>query len=246
MKNKILIATILILILSTFFPSPVKANAPLPPAFTIVVINPPTDLELSVQLTKNEVNEIIPLEKVTNTWEAKFTLWGIDYWSEQENYKNAILIVKSKDYTFEIPLGDSLVEIYYSFYILDLETQTLLDDYPAWRAPVSAIMRVILTLLIEGIVFFLFAYREKRSWIVFLIVNLVTQGILHVWITVLGYSNYGILFLWIGEMIVLIVEIVVYLFALKEHKKPRAVGFAFLANFLSLILGTVLYHLLPF
>jgi hypothetical protein len=104
-----------------------------------------------------------------------------------------------------------------------------------------------LTLIIEGIVFFLFGYRRKRSWLVFIIVNLVTQGILNIWLAG-NYSplnNYLIFSLIGGEIVVFIVEIIAFLILVKEHGRLRTASFVVLANLLSLIAGGYLITVLP-
>ena len=54
------------------------------------------------------------------------------------------------------------------------------------------------TLLIEGVLLLAFGYRSRRSWLVFLLVNLVTQGgfALYLAVTVLnhGVSGWSLLF----------------------------------------------------
>ena len=59
--------------------------------------------------------------------------------------------------------------------MLDLQSRTLTAGQPWWRQPLLVFLRVALTLLLEGIVFFLFGYRQKRSWILFFLVNGLTQ-----------------------------------------------------------------------
>ena len=36
-----------------------------------------------------------------------------------------------------------------------------------------------MTLLIEGALFFAFGFRKKLSWVLFIIINLITQGLLN-------------------------------------------------------------------
>ena len=57
---------------------------------------------------------------------------------------------------------------------------------------------ILPTLLIEGLLLFAFGYRSKRSWRVFLLVNLVTQGAFAVYLAVIvlnhGVSGWSLLF----------------------------------------------------
>ena len=64
---------------------------------------------------------------------------------------------------------------YNNLCVLDLQSRTLTAGQPWWRQPLLVFLRVALTLLLEGIVFFLFGYRQKRSWILFFLANGLTQ-----------------------------------------------------------------------
>ena len=87
------------------------------------------------------------------------------------------------------------------------------------------------------------------SWIIFLTVNLMTQGILNLWINtssgsiITGYGLISILI--IGEFFVFIGEMILLPMFIKEHKKSYIVLYAFIANTISLIAGGYLLSLLP-
>ncbi|HHV05119.1 MAG TPA: hypothetical protein GXX60_01165 [Anaerolineaceae bacterium] len=246
MKNKVVLILIFVLLFSAFVPYPVNANAAPPPIVTIAVINPPSDLKLSVRYTKDSVTETKLLERWDAGWEAKFSLIDYSFLYERELYSNGVLIVKSQDYNFKLKLPDDVFDKYDVLYTLDLESKTLSEGKPAWQAPVSFSLRLIITLLLEGIVFYLFGYREKWSWILFVIVNFITQTILHVLITILGSEGYAILVFWFGEVIVFIIEMIAFPVALEEQSKWKDVAYAFVGNLLSLILGTYLIGKMPY
>ena len=100
------------------------------------------------------------------------------------------------------------------------------------------------TLLIEGILLLLFQYSWKQNWKAFLLVNLVTQGVLAAASSVLNLQNGAalwnyFLFLLPMEAVVLLIEL--YLYAgrglLTGHSKGRAALYAVTANFASAFLG---------
>lgn len=245
MKNRIALILSLILIFLVTFITPVKANAAMPPILTIVVVNPPDDLSLSIALLQGDQAETKLLERQDIAWEAKFKHFDHQFWRYSELYNNAKLIVSSKEYQFEIDLGLDNGKMVCRLCTLDLKSQTLSKGFPAWRAPATIALRVILTLLIEGIVFYLFGYREKRSWLIFLIVNLITQGVLHALLSGSDMPGYAMLIFWFAEIVVLIIEMIAFLTLLREHKKWRAAIYVFVANLLSLVLGSVLLYNLP-
>lgn len=100
------------------------------------------------------------------------------------------------------------------------------------------------TLLIEGILLLLFRYSWKENWKAFLLVNLVTQGVLAAASSVLNLQNGAALwnyFLFLLPMEAAILLIEIYLYAgrglLTGHSKGRAALYAVTANFASAVLG---------
>lgn len=100
------------------------------------------------------------------------------------------------------------------------------------------------TLLIEGILLLLFQYSWKQNWKAFLLVNLVTQGVLAAASSVLNLQNGAalwnyFLFLLPMEAVVLLIEL--YLYAgrglLSGHSKGRAALYTVAANLASAFLG---------
>lgn len=97
------------------------------------------------------------------------------------------------------------------------------------------------TILIEGLVLLLFRYRQKRSWVVFGVINLVTQSALAITLSVeavQGGVGWGFMSLFLmAEFAVLLVEAVAYVILLKEHSKELALSYALAANTLSAVIG---------
>ena len=100
------------------------------------------------------------------------------------------------------------------------------------------------TLLIEGALLLLYGYRSRRSWLVFLLVNLVTQGAFAAYLaaTVLnhGVSGWSLLFYLPIELIITVVESLLYRRLLTERSWERAVGYAIVANVCSATVGLLL------
>ena len=105
---------------------------------------------------------------------------------------------------------------------------------------------MVLTLVLEGIVFFLAGYRQKRSWLIFLIVNLVTQGLLHAAIQGPFQFYTHFIRLIFGEILIFIVELCVFCGAIKEKCWQLSAFTAFAANLLSLFAGGWALLHLPF
>lgn len=100
------------------------------------------------------------------------------------------------------------------------------------------------TLLIEGLLLLLFQYSWKRNWKTFLLVNMLTQGLLAVASSsVTAHSGVSAWYLFCfflpAELVVMFVEVFLYSGRglLTGHSKGRAALYAVTANFASAVLG---------
>ena len=92
-----------------------------------------------------------------------------------ENALPATLRMWNGEESFSLPIDPEGFSRYNNLVTLDVAGKRLLYGQPWWRQPLLIFLRVSLTLVLEGLVFLIFGYRQKRSWLVFLLVNLVTQ-----------------------------------------------------------------------
>lgn len=118
----------------------------------------------------------------------------------------------------------------------------------SWGAEIGGfLLRVVLTLVVELAVALLFGYRSKGQIKTILAVNLVTQVILNVlltlWYLLDGPLN-AMLRLLLAEILVLILEAFLYARRLpgENGKKRKAVLYAAAANILSVIVGWLLIN----
>lgn len=100
------------------------------------------------------------------------------------------------------------------------------------------------TLLIEGLLLLLFQYSWKQNWKAFLLVNVLTQGLLAVASSSVtahsGVSAWYLFFFFLpAEFVVMLVEVFLYSGRglLTGHSKGRAALYAVTANFASAVLG---------
>ena len=128
---------------------------------------------------------------------------------------------------------------------LDLKTGNLTVGQSSLRVPALVALRVALTLLIEGAVFFLFGHRKRRSWLAFLAVNIVIQGGLNVLFTGPNLGAYWIIGFVLGEIVVLAVEMAALVGIVNEFKRRRTAVFVVVANAASLAVGGLLITYLP-
>jgi hypothetical protein len=218
--------------------TPALANSAKPPSLVILVNNPPKDL--SITLVSNGGQENSRFRRVA--WEGYYA-----FYSTSMNINDQYTLkVTTNDESFECNIGTSLLG-YNTVYTLDIPNRKIaLGTYPFRRA-ILVSLRLLFTLLLEGLVFWFFNYREKRSWIIFLCINLITQGALNIWLNDGGHlmPSYLIFSLIIGEFFVFISEMIAFPLLIKEHGKGHSVSYAFIANLISLIAGGFIISLLP-
>ena len=115
------------------------------------------------------------------------------------------------------------------------------EDIPYTAMLIQTLLCVAGTLAIEIGLLFAFGYRTKDSYKKVIIVNLITQSIL-AFMVAYGYVFWANIFgalgvLFVGEIIVFTFEIIIYRKILLEKTKTKAILYAFVANFVSLLAG---------
>ncbi len=239
LKSVIAISTILLILITVMTSVPVFANAAEPPAMVIIVANAPSDLKVSIYHDAEAV--FIEGHKTTNAIEAQIKFYGRDL-PDNSAY---VLEVQYGTERFEITL-DKPLNTYHATYTLDLKEKMLVPGETLMRNVTLVGLRVGLTLLIEGAIFWLLGFRKRITWVIFLVINLLTQGVLNLMLaTNPVYASYVILGLIFGEIFVFIVEWIAILSVVKEHSQTKRFVTVTLANFASLILGGYLISILP-
>lgn len=97
------------------------------------------------------------------------------------------------------------------------------------------------TILIEGVLLFLFDYAWRENRKVFLLTNLITQGALALYIAVTvmqhGVSGWSYIFFAPIEIVITIIESLIYSKKLKGQSKSRAALYGVCANLASALIG---------
>jgi hypothetical protein len=247
MKKRIFV---LLVLLSAILSLPCFANSAEPPGFTIVVSNPADDLEVKLFVEENgEMKECI-LTTVERGWERYYRFYYHDqilpYSFEAANERSWTIIARYNGSETEFFVPTQRLEKYSNILTLDLKKGSLIVGEREWRAPVLIASRIALTILIEGIIFYIFGYREKSNWILFIICNLITQTFLNA--SFGGVNNdlyYWQLVFYATEIFIFIAETLLYAFAFKEKGTKRAIACALTANAASLVLGALIITYLP-
>lgn len=254
MKKKAL-SLLLALAFCLALPIPASANSAEPPGLTVLVLDPPEELRLTLTLTEEGADPMTwSLRESSVLWEKYYRFFGSYQaaWGT-ENALPATLLVEMEEESFSLPIDPEGFSRYNNLVTLDVAGKRLLYGQPRWRQPLLVFLRVFLTLLLEGLLFYRFGYRRKSSWAVFLVTNLLTQLGVNVAVQALfpvaiDFYNLlvsGIFFYTPLEIAVLLVEMAAFALLLREHRRRRAVGYAAAANLCSWFLGGALLAVLP-
>jgi len=212
-------------------------NSAEPPSILIIVPNAPEDLEVSIGSGNTNMMANIR-DKVIEKYYAFYS-------SELRIAKDYTVRVSTRESSFEIVLEKPLKK-YNNIYTLNLADKTLKPGKLLSRSIILVSMRITMTLAIEAIIFWLFGFRNKKSWIAFLIINIITQGALNIWLNgsapLASYLIFSLIFM---EFVVIIAEVIAFLAILKERGRGRTLLYVIAANFLSLLAGGYIITVLP-
>jgi len=249
MRRAYLLIALLALVIAAFLPfGAVSGKEVRTPGLSIFTINAPKDLELFIQFRHSALPEPREMQRASRYWETYYNY----YYQRQpgrfdEDFIGAKLIVRSSQYSYELPITrDPEMRVDKRLMTLDLKQGTLVYGEPGWRAPLSVAGRVLLTLLLEGFVFFLFGMRAKSSWLIFLITNLITHSLLSAFLAhPFEAKSDFFLTVFISVWIVL-VEAAIYYFTFKEIElSPKALLLALVANLVGFSLGVWIMPYFP-
>jgi hypothetical protein len=144
--KRTLICIAVLILLFGVYPPACNANSAEPPSILIIVPGAPDDLEISIG--ENAIANRIEHKE----FESFYT-----FYSYQLKSVDYIVTVTTEGKTFEIKL-DTPLETYNNIYTLDLKNQTLTPGKSLSRSVARVSIRVILTLVIEAIVFLILGY----------------------------------------------------------------------------------------
>ena len=163
----------------------------------------------------------------------------------QDNELIISKIITMKSYDFDITWD--LTDVTFSDQIrYDAGVLHGLDQNPFYNLDfyIYMVLRIIISIAIEGFIFYLFGFRKKSTYIIFSILNIVTQVALTLG-TIYSYyrgdTSYGTVFIFIGgEFLVFAGEMLILTLLIREKKLYQRTAVVFLANLLSMILGLII------
>lgn len=244
MKNKkiLIVLFLLLIVLNTAFQIEISANAAEPPSLVIIT---KTSDDVEIYLVNGESNQEILFRKLNKKIEDYHILYNKDLNSNLNDLENAKIKIKTDTEEFYIE-NEVVLNKYNSVYRLDKINKTLVEGKGLKRSIVLIASRITITIIIEMIIFYMFGFREKRSYYIFLLVNLITQFFLNYNINnMLPTTSYMMLNIIFMEIIILITELITLNLLIKEKSKVRISLFVIVANLLSYIVGGYIIMNLP-
>lgn len=237
--KKFLVFAMAFLMLAVVMPVRVYANSAEPPYMVILSVNAPSDTELVFTFRDGSTDTV---EKHLRLWEKCYFLYGGNVYGDR-------VTVTSSEKSFKLDLPDASGGSFSRVWTLDFEAETLTENVSPLRAPLYILLRVLFTLIIECGFYYLIGYREKRSFIAFIAVNLITQMFVNIVIN--GGSLdifYSYTFLiYIGmELFVFLFEMAVLPLSVKEKKAGWTLLWTFVANNISMAIGGAALLFVPF
>lgn len=236
MNNRLIIIILVFIIMSFSFSF---ANSAEPPSL-IIVVPSTTD---TIEITIDDALDDFRTTKISKVFETYHQFYLYDL-----SKKDTLTVhVSTEEESFDITINEPLNR-YRNTYTLDIEKQKLTPGYNRPFLNIFLVLvRLLLTLLIEGFIFYALGFRWKQSWRIFLVINMITQGALNLWLSTFNLdSGYGVfLALVLAEILILIVETITFLMGINEKNKMILLIHVIIANGLSFIVGGYLITWLP-
>lgn len=163
-------------------------------------------------------------------------LYTFSYFGVPDEFR---LIAVTEDLQLKVsePIRKDVLQIHVAW---DFQSNkvTQPSTFPAYL--IQLLGTLLPTLLIEGVILLLFRFSLKQNWLPFLITNLVTQLGLFLIIGIptvrSGYLAYYFTF-FPAELVILVVECLVYVYFLKGRGKGWRIAYAITANAVSCAAG---------
>lgn len=233
---------VVFLLLTVLMPVRVYANSAEPPAMVILSVNAPSDTELVFNYGNGSDRTV---RKSLRLWEKVWFLYEGEYPATE-----LTLTVRSSKKSFDITLPEENNDgSFKDIYTLDFEAETLTQNVSPLRAPLYMLLRIAFTLILECGFYYLVGYREKKSFIMFITVNLITQMFVNFVINggSLDIFDDGTLLIYIGmELLVFIFEMIALPITVKEKKAGWTLLWTFTANNISMVIGGIALLFVPF
>ena len=251
-------ARIILLILAIALMLSIPADAVLvpyhAPTLTVITENAPRDTQMKIKLYRGDHYLEVEMTKKTRAWEQQFRLFReavltIPAWfGNSYDLKDAqlVIITGGEEEIMELPreltdrmTGNDVV-------IYDYQRGTFHLGDPFWRGPLMLLMRILVAMVIELIIFRLFNFVQGRSFVSVAISSLATYGLLNLYtFNWLQFDNRAIVPYIVFFFMLVVAQIVFNVIVMEEESKDKVTGTTIVACFVSLLSNVLMLTLLP-
>ena len=202
-----------------------------PPMLTILTENAPSDLTIEIQLHRRN-GTVLPkvLEKKTRIWEQQFRLRREDFITVRSWYgndydlKDAELVLRSGGQSTTIRIPQELTEQMRmdDVLMLDYKTGTLSLGNPLWRGGLLLLLRILIAVGLELLIFRLRGFTDSRSYWAVGIVAFVSIGLLSLFTSGwLNFNNRETIVYFFLSVLILAAQVIALLLCMEERDKDR-------------------------
>lgn len=225
-----------------------------PPALTLIAYGIPKDTALRVIMHHGGKTYDLPFDHEHRMWEEQYRLFRESVWQFREwygnayDFKDAELVFITDSGERHVPIPDGMLterasDEYLTYYY---RSGQLKYGLALWRAPLLISIRVLLAIVIESFFFYRAGYCMRRSWISFVLINIVTHGLLALlcngWINPQP-GSFALYF--IALFLAFVLEIALFVLIVDEQDSNRAASFLTKANAASLLATFLIVFEMP-
>jgi len=222
---------------------------PTPNSLTIISLVPPKDFDVVLIINDDDETKSY---KTSRAWEV-YNRFSFLHYAKIE-IENAVLRITAHGETFEINIDTEIVDgllktwNYHSVVMLNIQRKSIIYGISLSRSIFLISLRVCLFIAIMGILFYLFGYLKRRSWIAFTAISLPGEIFINFAINSVGVHpdrirDVLIIVLCFG-LPLLILKLVAMCIAINEHSRWKTILYVITVNFISLVLYPLwIFHL---
>ncbi len=147
-----------------------------------------------------------------------------------------------------VQVTDTVVRRHYSNYnVYEVAANRVIQNINYRDYAIRVIIAVVITLAVELGLLVAFGFSFKQNWRLVVATNLITQLALNIILFATEYFEWGpdesVLLVWL-ELVIPVIEAVVYARLIRERTTLRRIVYAFVANYASLVTGMMLYAMI--
>jgi hypothetical protein len=200
---------------------------PGPTEMSIIVINAPEDLDIQI-VYHEDLPSFFRARISRRLWETRFRFHLSEHPATSWHHEEITISARSSEFgEFEVTFP-RFVAGRYSIR-LDLRTQTISNADSHGRNLGILLLWLIPLFGIDSAIFYLFGHREKRSWKMFILINLTMQGLFFEALAlyyigfsgelIMGIVTLSILTFPLARVVKLVVEITIYRRVITERSE---------------------------